>query len=371
MPDFLGLLSTIGGGIRSGVNRVEDTLMPTPKGLEGLLSPEDIAAARKQGMLNLGISLLGDQSPHFGQALARGVQSAQGAYGNQVNQTIQTQVTGQDARQKMNIIKARQQIAQQFPPAPGETPAQTIDRMKGMFTAYLNAGDLESAGKLGEVLKSIGKDAASPALQHIDAGDKILVTDPRTGATIREIPKGKSPKSGDAVDAGQRFNVDQTNKILDDYRTDTAEFRKAQSGYEVLKGAISHPGLAQPFAVLDAYARVINPGAVVRQGTMQVLQEMGSADQKVRRWIEMAQKGQWPPDMLQSIKGTIDAIMQEHYQTYLDGPRKRALLRGKQSGVDITPFLDNPNFSFPGGAPTAGAAGASSRMGQFMKPGSN
>jgi hypothetical protein len=366
MPDFGGLFSRIGSGIRSGVNKAEERIMPEPQGLEGLLSPGDIASARRQGMLDLGLSLLGDHSAHFGEALAHGIQSARGSYGNSVNQTMQQQVAGQDVRQHMNILKARQQIAQQFPPQPGEQPAQTIDRMKGMFAAYMQAGDLESAGKLGEVLKSIGKDAAPPALQHVDAGDKILVVDPRDGHTIREIPKGAAPKSGDTVAADRRYGSEQTNKILDDYRTDSAEFRKAISGYEVLKGAIAHPGMAQPFAVLDAYARVINPGAVVRQGTMQVLQEMGSYDQKMRRWIDMAQKGQWPPDMLQSIKGTIDGIMAEHYQSYQDGARKRALLRGKQAGVDITPFLENYNFAPPGAAAPAAAGGDAAKVRKLL-----
>jgi hypothetical protein len=371
MPDFGGLLSRIGSGIRSGINTAEDHLMPEPKGLEGLLSPEDIATARRQGMMNLGFSLLGDQSPHFGEALAHGLQSAQGGYGNAVNQTVQTQMVGQDVRQKMNILKARQQIAQQFPPRQGESPAQTIDRMKGMFAAYLNAGDLESAGKLGEVLKSIGKDAAGPALQHVDAGNKILVVDPHTGQTIREIPKGPAPKDPNApVAAADHYRAEQTNKILDDFRTESADFRKASSGYEVLKGALAHPGLAQPFAVLDAYARVVNPGAVVRQGTMQVLQEMGSYDQKMRRWLDMAQKGQWPPDMLQSIKATIDGIMDEHRSTYRE-MRKRALERGRRSGVDLDALIDNPESSTSTATAPTAATGASSRVSRFMKPGAN
>lgn len=362
MPDFGGLLSRIGNGLRSGINTAEERLMPEPKGLEGLLSPDDIATARRQGMLNLGMSLLGDQSPHFGEALAHGLQTAQGAYGNQVNQIAQRQMYGQDARQKMNILEARQKIAQQFPPQPGETSAQTVDRLKGMFAAYLQAGDLESAGKLGEVLKSIGKDS-NPALPHfVDSGDKTQMVDPRTGAVIKEYPKGRAPKSADAVSADTRYNAQQTNTILDDYRQDSADFRKALSGYEVLKGAIAHPGLAQPFAVLDAYARVMNPGAVVRQGTMQVLQEMGSYDQKVRKWLDMAQRGQWPPDMIASIKNTVDGVMQEHYQSYLDGARKRAIARGRQAGIDISPYLENYNFSPAQPAASPQAPGDASKV---------
>lgn len=344
MPDFSGLLSRIGNGISNGVNTAEQRLMPTPEGMEGLLSPDDIAAARRQGLMHLGISLLGDQSQHFGEALAHGLNAAQQSYGGDLTQTAQQQMVGQEMRQRMNIIKARQQIAQQFPPQPNEAPAQTIDRMKGMFAAYLNAGDLESAGKLGEVLKSIGKDP-TPSLQHVDTGKEILGVDPHSGAVITRYPKSAAPKSGDEVSAEQRFNAQNLNSILDDYRADSQDFRKAMSGYESIKGAMAHPNMAQPFAVLDSYARVVNPGAVVRQGTMAVLQEMGSYDQKVRRWLDMAQKGQWPPDMLGAIKNTVDGIMKEHYQDYLGGARKRALMRGKQENIDITPYLDNFDFS--------------------------
>lgn len=363
MPDFRGLLSTVGSGLqRAGAN-----LMPEPKGLEGLLSPEDIAAARRQGLLRFGIDMLSNPAPHFGEALAHGLDAAQGAYGQNVNQTMQTQMAGQDVRQKMNILKARQQIATQFPPAANESPAQTIDRMKGMFAAYMQAGDLESAGKLGEVLKSIGKEAAPPVLQHVDAGNKVLAIDPRTGSVVKEYPKGAAPKDPNApVAAADHYKAEQTNKILDDFRSESAEYRKAQSGYEVLKGAMAHPGLAQPFAVLDAYARVVNPGAVVRQGTMQVLQEMGSYDQKMRRWLEMAQKGQWPPDMLTGIKSTIDGIMDEHRSTYRE-MRKRALERGRRSGVDLKDLIADPDTGDVA-APAAQSPGASPRVSQFMNP---
>lgn len=346
--------------------RIQNALMPVPRGLEGLLSDDDIKHARRMGLLNFGLSMLdqahgdpmGGNAPSFGQAFARSMKSGIGGYDQNLQTSVQQGVAGADLAQKRMILMNRMRVAQQYAPQPNETSEQTVQRLKSMYLEYLRAGDTDMAGKLGEVVSKLFSNGEHP-VEHVDLGPRTAIIDPVSGKTIRYEENGPKPKSPEEIGASTRFNATQTNSILDDYRTDTKQYHAALDGYKVLKGALTNPSLATPFAVLDAYARVVNPGAAVRQGTMAVLQEMGSYDQHFRRWLDMATQGQWPPDMIASIKSTLDAIMSEHHKEYADS-RRRAIARGTTFGLDIGPLLDRDEQTFgepvtPDGAPAGGS----------------
>lgn len=355
--------------------RLQNALMPVPRGLDGLLSDDDIKHARRMGLLNFGLSMLdqahgdpmGGNAPSFGQAAARSIKAGIGGYDQNLQSSVQQGVAGADLAQKRAILLNRQRVAQQFAPQPNETSQQTVQRLKGMYLEYLRAGDTDMAGKLGEVVSKLFSDTEHP-VEHVDLGNRTAIIDPKTGAPIRYEQNGPKPKSPEELGAATRFNATQTNSILDDYRTDTKQYHAALDGYKVLKGALTNQSLATPFAVLDAYARVVNPGAAVRQGTMAVLQEMGSYDQHFRRWLDMATQGQWPPDMIASIKGTLDAIMNEHHKEYADS-RRRAIARGTTFGLDIGPLLDRDVQEF-GTDPSApgGTSGGSTAQRFKIKP---
>ena len=152
-----------------------------PAGYEGILSSEEIKSARP-GLLQ---SLIG--TPDAPSARDRYQQNLRGIL-------EMKQVAGQMASQRQ-MQAARERIAMQFPAPPGETGEQAIERMKGMFAAYVQAGDMDAAGKLGEVLKSIGQPRASQvkAPEWVDFGGYKALIGP-DGKEIRREGKTPTPR---------------------------------------------------------------------------------------------------------------------------------------------------------------------------------
>jgi hypothetical protein len=138
-----------------------------------------------------------------------------------------------------------------------------------------------------------------------------------------------------------KFQSDQKNKILDDYARDAKTFQQVMGGWEVLQGATKEPSLATPFAVTDAYARITNPGAIVRPTTLEMIHDMGSVGQRMQKYWAQHADGSLPPDILADFKRTLRGIMEEHKKQY-DQVRKKAILRAKQAGItDLEPILED------------------------------
>jgi hypothetical protein len=323
--------------------KAADTIMPTPKGLDGLLSPEDFAAARKQGLLNLGLSLLGDSGYRpandqvsLGQALAHGAKAAQGAYGDKIDSTIKEQQFGQAAKQQQSILASRAAIAKQFVAPPNESFDDAQQRLVKMYTAYVNSGDTEMAGKLSEVVKGI-HDAKPHAPISVPEGGTLV--DPTTGKPIFHSPKTPPLESPGSLRSAARQDTMQKNVIVRDFDKTTKDYRTAESSYSTLQGARANPqNFLTPMAALDAFARTINPGAAVRVGTLQMIKSYGSLGQKAQRWYDMAAKGQWPPEMMGQIYSLVDGIMKDHTDEF-NRARDEAVARGQDSGVDVSNIL--------------------------------
>lgn len=342
--------------------RLQHGLMPVPRGLEGLLTDDDVKHARNMGLLNFGLSMLdqahgdpmGGNAPSLGSAFAHSMKAGLGQYDQSLQSTAQQGVAGQELAQKRFILTNRMRVAQQFAPQPNETPEQTSQRLKGMYLEYLRAGDTEMAGKLGEVVSKLFAANDKP-VEHVDLGDRTAILDPISGKTIRYEPNGIKPKTAAEVDASSKFQADQKNKILDDYARDTKDFHQVMAGWDVLVGATKNPNLATPFAVTDAYARITNPGAIVRPTTMEMIHDMGSIGQKMQKYWEQNVNGGLPPEILNDFKRTLYNIVREHKNQY-DKIRKSALTRGLQSGIsNLDPLLEDYNLENPLPAPPATA----------------
>lgn len=346
MPNLGGLLSRIGRGAVEARN----TLMPSPTGLQGLLSDEDVSNARSQGMIGMGVGLLNSRG---GSPLADGITGGQGAYQKALGSAVDMNEAGRAYSTEQNMLQKKAAIAQAYPVSPDMSASQ----MREVYMAYMQAGIPIPTG-LSEIIKSMDQ---GNGFTHVDKGDRIGFYD-KSGKLIKEEKKGATPGSDAAGErAERREQVAQTrqgqaisNQVIDDFNRETADFHKAYAGYEVLKGARNAPGFLSPMAALDAFARVINPGAAVRIGTMQMLKQQGSFGDKTERYLQMAMNGQWPEGMMNSIQSIVDGIMQEHYETFNDA-RARSVARAQAAGVDVSPYLFTPK-AISGGAAKPGAA---------------
>jgi hypothetical protein len=144
------------------------------------------------------------------------------------------------------------------------------------------------------------------------------------------------------------------------------------SGWDVLVGASKDPTLATPFAVTDAYARITNPGGIVRPTTMDMIHDMGSVGQRMEKWWSQHANGALPPDILRDFQKTLYNIVAEHKKQY-DQIRSKAIERGNRAKVDVGPLLEDYTLVDPtlsAVAPPAGSRGKSkySPGNPFAKP---
>ena len=160
---------------------------------------------------------------------------------------------------------------------------------------------------------------------------------------------GEQNQRPQEISPSLKFGTDQANKILDDYARDTKDFHQVMAGWDVLQGATKNPSLATPFALTDAYARITNPGAIVRPTTMEMIEHMGSVGQRMRKWIEKNENGALPPDIVRDFQRTLYGIVQEHKNQY-DQIRAKAIKRGSDAGVNVSPYLEDYTLENPLGS---------------------
>jgi hypothetical protein len=154
-----------------------------PAGYEGILSSEEIKSARP-GLLQ---SLIG--TPDAPSPRDRYQQNLRGIL-------EMKQVAGQMASQKQ-LAQSRQQIAASFPPLPeNASPQQQAQRLMQMFTAFAQAGDTEMAGKMGEVLKSMGGVLEGP--KPVKPGNPVMGSPEWKEA--KKFEASLRPKGGDSED---------------------------------------------------------------------------------------------------------------------------------------------------------------------------
>lgn len=211
MPTMSGPSAMPMPAIRSPRRRsLMERLFPTPTAFEGLLSEDDLAGARRSALLRFGSGMLADAGwhpkyggPTLGQSLGKSMQGAQEGFNSDVDRSFATQQAGAQARASQQHQALREQIARQYPQAPGETSDQTIQRLEKIFAALIAGGDTEAAGKIGEVLKSYGGTRAANT-RHPDwedfGGEKVFMQpngQPVMGPDGKPIVRAKTPPARD------------------------------------------------------------------------------------------------------------------------------------------------------------------------------
>jgi hypothetical protein len=164
-------------GASNVVSNAGHGLMPAPAA--GLFSDEDIAAARKQGLLHLGTSLLGDTSGMgLGPALAGGLQNAQQAYG----QDLQGRAVQNDALKQKQMLDTRKQIMQQYAPGPNDNASTMMQKFPLMYADLMRAGDMEGAKNVQGIVERMAEAAkAGNKLMPINLGDRTVLLNQETG----------------------------------------------------------------------------------------------------------------------------------------------------------------------------------------------
>lgn len=374
---------------RGGFAGLLDHMMPmTNDG--GLLGLHDLDAAQAQGLLGAGMAVLqnsgwkstpGTMGQALGDALQGMQQGYQGAIGGrlQMAQMAEQRRLEQEDRARavetqQRLQASRAQLGAMMQPQPGEDRAAFIARLRTAYGQAVASGDTQTATSIGQYLMSQDDSAKPPTLERSDLGDRVEYIDPRTNQVVRTAQKGAPPIDPELrasrVDQTTRFNAQVRDQIIGDFNQNTRELQVAAQGYGVITAATKDITSASPISLLYAYAKVLDPGSVVKEGEIATLQRLGALDQRIANRIEQIRTGKMNPTTLNDIVAESKKIMRERQKSFNEY-KDKAITRGALDHIDMGSILPDPysiyDLSEP--APTRAATPALQKFQRYSNPG--
>lgn len=315
-------------------DRIQARLMPAPAGLDALLSPADLHAARGRGVLDLGLSLLanssgtnGGNAPSLQQALAAGVGQMRDSYDNTLNRTLQTRSMGQQLESQRSLLMGRKAIGQFL--QQNMTGDQKNDfavlRKAYMMAASIN--DTESMKALSPLLEKDPGLTTRPPLM-VPAGGDTMILDPNSLKPLADVKHTPSPVDPSVLDArsAARTNaqLQHENMFVNSYRADpdikygTSVAQVAGQLNALRPAALQGDPFAQ-FQALEAALRLRNP-EMNRQPNPQDYKQLASSIGLVgraRKLLENYQQGTiLPSSAMRRLYETSDNMVRQGKARY-------------------------------------------------------
>ena len=314
------------------LDKLKGNLFPVQP-VEGLLTPEDAAAAQSQGLLGAGAALSEAGGWHAGppvsvmQAIGRGFTAGQAAAQGAAGAAMERTAAGVDVagkrqgiaaqRQAMDIQKqqADRAVAIQTQreafftrnPLPENPNEQQINEYLSKAVPFLmQIGDQESIPGLLDYLKS----KSPKPLTFENAGDRILAINPLTGEKVAEYKVGQKPVDNtmralarEDRQENQRFN--NTNKLADDYRAETKAIAQAANQFQAVQSLA--PGAragraSDQIGLIFAIMKTFDPTSVVRESEYAVAQNAAGVPDRIRNaWNRLKDGGRLTPQQVDNF----------------------------------------------------------------------
>jgi hypothetical protein len=370
--------------------RVQASMMPTPEGMSGLLGDSDIHRARGRGLLDFGLSLLansrgqnGGNAPGFGQALQAGVGAMRQGYGEDINNTVQGTMQGQQLSQQKAILQGRQAIGQFIRSnLTGDKDKDTaVLRKAYMMFGAIN--DNESMKTLSPVIeKSMD---APPPLQAVPTGGTTTLLQPGTtnvAGVLNHTPAPIDPQTAEerktriqlAIDAANARGDARTAQELSqqamkedrfittmqsdpDMKYGTAVAQVAGQLNALRPRALANDPFAQ-YQAIEGALRLRNPEmnrAPNPQDYAALANAMGLTGKARQLMLKYEQGTILPADVMRKLYETSDAMVQQGRNRYTHS-RQYHLGIAKGQGVDSSLVPDAFATVEAPPAPVTGAA---------------
>ncbi len=186
------------------IQRIIQSLMPTPSGTGAYLSPSDVTNARRNSIFQAAISLLRNSSardpyhpaPGVGAAVGDALQAGQAGFTDSTNNALQRGQTATQIganQQRMGLLK------QYGTGAPNETPDQTAQRLGNLSSGLAALGfpqDAQAVDRQAWLLKALHQQEPD-RYSAVPLGDGIGILDKKTGTIMPGPAVGSKPMSGD------------------------------------------------------------------------------------------------------------------------------------------------------------------------------
>lgn len=275
--------------------RLLNYLSPTPQGYEGLLSRSEIKAARP-GLLQ---SLIGTPD----------APSTRERYQQNLDSIIGHRQLGQQMKEhEFELTKQHQLEAQrahvqaQLGPPPND-PAAFDGWARKAYGEFLRIGDLDSIQKLNAVMQQImARQSAKPAddTEWQDFGGYKALVKKSTGEEIRRQAKSPSPRDPNAPDtaalARDQKMFDRTNRLSDDFFSQSKEIMKAADGFRTVMQVAPAARQGHPqaqMAMIFGFMHSLDPSSTVREGEYANAQNTAGVPDKVRNAYNKMLQGQF------------------------------------------------------------------------------
>lgn len=173
-------------------------------------------------------------------------------------------------------------------------------------------------------------------------------------------PDGRPVKVGDdQYGPEQLFGLRKQVMESDAYKN----YQSAQDAWGAMRAAASQPnGGMRAYALRDTFARLINPGAVARVGTIQAIAEAQGLPAEIKGFLmNLHGDGNVPPEIAQQIMDVSQGFLASHYQG-AQALNQSNTDFAKRHGIDpqdVTAPMGAPpeRFVIPAAAAPPGAAG--------------
>lgn len=273
----------------------------------GLLSPQQLRGAEKRALMDFGLSLLVSSAPPpfgqprtpLGKAIAMGTLAGRESFERFTQQTraVETQEAVGGALEE----------------------GLSLEALGSAFTEAMQSGDINSARTivplLQQAMSAAGESTTAPNLVHkeipLEGGGKGLGWfNPKNGQLISVM---KLPDEG--------LTTEEIAKIQQGYaqfQTATAklqeipqQFRRVFATSQALLASFDEQGRPiigteedvafRTVSALSAFARLIDPGSVVRSEEMRLLAGQGDLAQKIESFIEGVRAGRVSKSLVKAL----------------------------------------------------------------------
>jgi hypothetical protein len=237
----------------------------------------------------------------------------------------------------------------------GGTGEMTPDSMRTAFTTMLRSGNVQGAKAVSDLLQS-----TYPEYHFMESDGVVRVMDKRTGQLVRSIGAGTA--DSDALTRQQQQGI---FGVRSDLQQETRVNESAAQAYSTLSAALNRllgpqanraSTAASALAVVYGYARLLDPGSVVREGELRLQLQAGSAPERLQNMWSQLVSGSASPGYLASIRQSADDAAGS-YRTAFRGYVDSARAQLDAIGVDPTLLKKYDPWGAAASAP-AGAGGA-------------
>jgi hypothetical protein len=371
-----------------------ERLLPVPPALRGILAPEDVQAARTQGLLGLGAGLLESSgwSPtpqSLGPALARGVQGGMQGFQGGLGQAAQMAQLAQSQQAAQRQMEVRSRIGKMLE---GITdPAQRFQKAQEMMAAAVEAGDTEVVGALSQLVVAMKPDTRAAAVKRdwVDmGGQKVLVGEdgmPVRGPdgkpmTMQKTAPPRDPNAADptaGVAAQRMFQREQ--QLADDYRSATKEHAVVGNSVSTMLSVGGDARRGDPYAqmlLIFNFMKANDPGSTVRETEYANAQNAAGVPEKIRNYWNKMLDGQFlgssQVDEILGQVGNMARSWQSRQAPILQQYRTRAQRWGVNPDLVVHDHfggvkIPEPRYAAPG--PRAATAPGAAAVEQWLKGG--